>query len=425
MTEAGDIGIGSVDSSGKSERKNAHSGNTSCEELCGEVIAADVQSCSSSMDVAHDASPKNAGKTTDFTVPTKHDANTSSVSCQTDLIWHSQYEREPNECLSDDVASDDDADFIPSEESTSQSCSDDESAFDIASLQRIRSLCKRHSRRYIGVPEDSLFVVDMLAERVASTRKQISKLEPRDVVLLILMKIRLHRQFSFLADDFGIHRTYAGRLFTEYVGVVAQALGDLIVWPDAEVIKKHVPLAFKARFSNVTCIIDCLEIEIEKPESAVKQAQTWSSYKSANTIKYLISILPNGLINFVSQGYGGRITDMNIVRRSGFLEHLCPGMVVMADRGFKGIGPILADVGCRLVRPSSVNKGCTPSKQEVRSSKQVASLRIHVERAIRRVREFAMLKPHAVIGTQLIGLADDCMTAACGLINLQPPLTKV
>ena len=140
-------------------------------------------------------------------------------------------------------------------------------------------------KRYLGVPADAMSVLRILAEeRIAPTFKS-SKLQPFDVVLLVLMKIKQDRQFEFLADDFGIDRSYAGRLFAKYVDPIAQALKDFIVWPADELIAQNVPLVFKARFSDVTCIIDCMEIEIEKPSAPVKQAQTWSSYKSANTLK--------------------------------------------------------------------------------------------------------------------------------------------
>ena len=97
----------------------------------------------------------------------------------------------------------------------------------------------------------------------------------------------------------------------------------------------------------------------------------------------------------------------------------------MADRGFKGIESLLSEAGCTLIRPKSVQGGVVHEASDVKFSKQVASLRIHVERAIRRVREFEMLQPHACINSRLVPLTDACMTIACGLVNLQSRLIKV
>lgn len=66
----------------------------------------------------------------------------------------------------------------------------------------------------------------------------------------------------------------------------------------------------------------------------------------------------------------------------------------MADRGFKHLEQCLKKAGITLVRPPSVETGVKMSKTEAKFTKQIASLRIHIERVIRRLREFRMLKPH-------------------------------
>lgn len=197
-----------------------------------------------------------------------------------------------------------------------------------------------------------------------------------------------------------------------------------IVLLNKEMIKQKLPMAFRHKYNKVTCIIDCLEIEIQKPSKALNQALSWSDYKKANTIKYLISCTPNGLINYISSGYGGRITDTCIVETSDFSKCLQPNMWVMADRGFKHVDVYLRKMGVLLVRPPSVASGSKLSKAEAKETKQIASLRIHVERVIRRLREFNMLKPHACLNLSLVKVLDDVITIACGLINIQDSLIK-
>lgn len=63
----------------------------------------------------------------------------------------------------------------------------------------------------------------------------------------------------------------------------------------------------------------------------------------------------------------------------------------MADRGFKGVEKELNNINCILIRlPSAVNDKQMTEK-EVSETKKKACLRIHVERTIRRVREFKIL----------------------------------
>ncbi|KAH9628608.1 hypothetical protein HF086_010342 [Spodoptera exigua] len=175
---------------------------------------------------------------------------------------------------------------------------------------------------------------------------------------------------------------------------------------------------------NVSCIIDCLEIDIQKPSKALYQALTWSDYKKGNTVKYLISCTPNGLVNYVSQGFGGRTSDVTIVENCSFLNGLQPGTIILADRGFKHLEPLLQAKGMKLLRPPSVRAGAKLTKSEVKQTKIIASLRIHIERVIRRLREFHMLKQHSVINTNICRVLDHIIIIACALINLQDSLIK-
>lgn len=83
-----------------------------------------------------------------------------------------------------------------------------------------------------------------------------------------------------------------------------------------------MPLQFRARHNNVQSIIDCFEVEIDKPADAVKQAITWSQYRGCNTVKFLISATPNGFVNYISEVFGGRASDKEIVEKSGYLDIL-------------------------------------------------------------------------------------------------------
>ncbi len=116
----------------------------------------------------------------------------------------------------------------------------------------------------------------------------------------------------------------------------------------------------------------------------------------------MISSTPNGLVNYISPGFGGRVTDTCLVETCDFLQSLTRGMCVMADRGFKHVEQYLNRAGVHLVRPPSVATGTKLTKTKARQTKQIASLRIHIERVIRRLRQFYMLKPHACVNKNFI-----------------------
>ncbi|XP_046392029.1 uncharacterized protein LOC124160260 [Ischnura elegans] len=269
---------------------------------------------------------------------------------------------------------------------------------------------KAYPRLYIGLPVDSYTVIEKLCE--------FTKCKEGEIVLT-LKKIRLNEQFEVLGHDFGISKSQASRIFAKILPLIYSYLRGLIIWPSSFDIKMNLPIPFRARYAKVESIIDCFEVEIEKPSNPLSQALTWSEYKKCNTLKYLVSCTPDGLVNFVSKGYGGRASDAAIVEDCGFLEVLPSGVSVMADRGFKHIDGLLTKKGCQLVRPPSVASGEVLNSMQVRETKQIAALRIHVERVISRLREFRYLVPHACISHNAISKTDMVVAVTCGIINCQ------
>lgn len=285
----------------------------------------------------------------------------------------------------------------------------------LQSLKNTMRLITKKPLMYVGIPKECFFLIQLLHNH---TNIKIEH------ILLCLKKIRLNSTFSELEDNFGISLSYASKLFLANIPIISSFLRSFIVNLDKKLIKKNLPIAFRHNYHNVSCIIDCLEIDIQKPSKALHQALTWSEYKKGNTVKYLISCTPNGLVNYVSQGFGGRASDITIVENCNFLDTLPQGTCILADRGFKHLEKILHDRGMKLLRPPSVNAGAKLSKTEVRQTKIIASLRIHIERVIRRLREFYMLKQHSVINTNILRVLDHVIIIACALINLQDSLIK-
>ena len=102
------------------------------------------------------------------------------------------------------------------------------------------------------------------------------------------------------------------------------------------------------------------------------------------TLKGLVGIAPSGGITFCSQLYTGSISDREIVLRSGFLSNsFDDGDAVMADKGFQ-IQDILPLVwGSEY--PTLFGSDAQMSAEDVVRTQQIASLRIHVERAINKI----------------------------------------
>ena len=55
---------------------------------------------------------------------------------------------------------------------------------------------------------------------------------------------------------------------------------------------------FKSKFPNTRIIIDCYEVECQRPSSLLNSSTTYSQYKSRNTWKFLVACTPSGLVSF-------------------------------------------------------------------------------------------------------------------------------
>ena len=131
--------------------------------------------------------------------------------------------------------------------------------------------------------------------------------------------------------------------------------------------------------------------------------------------------MPNGAIFFISLVYVGAISDVELTRLSGFLDVLQGkrGVSVMADRGFN-IKDLLKDIGVELNIPPFMEGRQQLPPQEIETGRRIASLRIHVERAIGRMKHYSILK--STIPISLTRLTNQIISICAFLTNFQPVL---
>jgi len=140
------------------------------------------------------------------------------------------------------------------------------------------------------------------------------KLSFLDRFLMTAMKLRLNLQFETLADMFKSSKTTLQRIFWKWVNILYVKLAFLIKWPDHDASAKTLPHVFRQYFPRLTGIIDCTEIFIERPRSLKARAEVCSNYKRHSTAKVLIACTPQGAVSFVSKVWGGRVSDVDLVR---------------------------------------------------------------------------------------------------------------
>lgn len=277
------------------------------------------------------------------------------------------------------------------------------------------------TKQYTGLPNHQSFLwlvdycqYDMSHFRAITTGSQI---------LLILMKLRLNILNSDLAIRFGISTGVVSDVLNKGLPVLARKLAFLINWPDKEHVQRTMPKIFRtSQYSSARVIIDCAEIFIERPGNLTARAMTWSNYKHHNTIKILVGISPTGSVTFVSRAFGGRTSDKVITQRSGFLDLIEHGDLVLADRGFL-ISEDLAARNSSLLIPAFTRGQKQLSQRDVEKTRKLAHVRIHVERAIERIKNFKILC--TTMSMNLVPHVDNIVTICSAICNLQPRLVNI
>ncbi|XP_020907314.1 uncharacterized protein LOC110245376 [Exaiptasia diaphana] len=213
---------------------------------------------------------------------------------------------------------------------------------------------------------------------------------------LVLVRNLRGTDIRMIADLFVTHLSIASNAYNTWNLFLDKELKFLRRFPSVKQVKKNLPKSMKTKngkpkeiIKDVQVIIDCVDFRCEAPSLPAAQKQLYSAYYNDNTYKLLIGCTPNGCISYSSTLWSGSISDKEIVKKSGFIECLSPGDVVMADKGFVIRGD-LALKGCKLQIPPKL-KGKTLKPRASTKARRVSNTRIHIERAIRRLETYRIL----------------------------------
>ena len=156
---------------------------------------------------------------------------------------------------------------------------------------------------------------------------------------------------------------------------------EINLWPPKPLVESYMPQVFRDLYPSTRIIIDATEIFVETPSLTELQQMTYSTYKNPNTHKCLIGISPRGAVTFISKLFPGSITDRQLTEKSRLLQRLERGDSVMADRGFD-IQDDLTPIGVKANIPPFLKGKQQLDAGEMVETRRIASLRIHVERAM-------------------------------------------
>ena len=255
----------------------------------------------------------------------------------------------------------------------------------------------------------------------AGNRGAKAKLTLEEEFFMVLTRLRCGLTLADLALRNNLCESTVGRIFTTWINLLYFHLKELCQMPDyCDDLGKAEQFS---NFPDLKVIVDCTEIFTQRPSLLKANKEICSNYKSHTTFKFLVAINACAAIVYVSRGCRGRTSDKYITANSvDFIATLKEGDEVMADRGFD-ISDVLGDRGVKVTIPNFKGQGRSQLKErEGKRSEKIAEARIHVERAIQRIKTYRILDSE--VRLSMAHLAEQIFIVCAYLVNFQTPILK-
>jgi len=259
-------------------------------------------------------------------------------------------------------------------------------------------------------------------EDLLTKKGRARSLRAIDEFFMVMCRLRQGFPEDHLAQLFNVSASTVSRIIITWVNFMFFKFGQINIWPSRKVIDTTMLESFKGKYKSTRVIIDCTEVRCQMPSSLQLNGELFSSYKNHTTLKGLVGISPGGAVTFISQLYTGSISDQEIVRRSGFLDLPFDNKdSIMADKGFT-IQELLP-LGVSLNLPPFLGASSQMAAEDVVETQEIASLRIHVERAINKIKNFHIWD--RVVPLHQIGIVNQMWAVCAFCCNVQPNIISM
>ena len=204
------------------------------------------------------------------------------------------------------------------------------------------------------------------------------------------MKLKQNLTYAFLSILFlTVTERYCTDIVCNMIDILSEVLKRAFPFPFSDEILRNMPHCFE-NYSDTRFILDCTEIDTQRPKKLYCQITTYSHYKSRHTLKFMTLVTPGGMISFVCKAYGGRASDKSIFEQSGLLTHLVRGTSIMIDKGFL-IDERCSEYHVKLIRPVFLRGTNQFSATDALETADITSARVHVEKLIQTLKVFEIL----------------------------------
>jgi len=229
------------------------------------------------------------------------------------------------------------------------------------------------------------------------------RLSPAQEVLMVLIYLRHNVAHEVVGQLFGVSADTSENLFHELVPLVRELCpADRF---DAEKRwKKTEPSWMPEDVDRV--LIDSFETSVPRPSKEPQQKRLYSGKKKRHTLKTQVVTDTDGEILAIDAGHRGPASDKTIWVESSVREQF-PKASKQADKGYYGAKDVKM--------PNRKPRGGQLTSEHREANKQMASVRVHVEHGIRRVKAFKVVRENYRLAT---GLFPMIASAVVGLVQM-------
>jgi DDE superfamily endonuclease/Helix-turn-helix of DDE superfamily endonuclease len=234
----------------------------------------------------------------------------------------------------------------------------------------------------------------------AGAKRQLS---PAREVLLVLLYLRHNVAHEVVGQLFGVSADTSENLFHEIVPLLREFCPANRFEAEKR-WKRGVPAWTPDAVDRV--LIDTFETPIPRPTGAARQKRVYSGKKKRHTLKTQVATDTQGELLTLDAGHPGPSADKRIYERSTLPEQF-PRAAKQGDLAYVGTAGV--EVPQRKPRGGQLSDG------QRAENRQKASVRVHVEHGIRRLKAFRILREpyrHAM------GLFPMVVATVTGLVHL-------
>jgi hypothetical protein len=143
--------------------------------------------------------------------------------------------------------------------------------------------------------------------------------------MMVLLQFRLGVTFNDVAARFKLEPEKAKDACIRWINGMYDWSKRHLNWLNTKAKTPQASKFTRMYGQGVVSVLDVFEVLIPKPLNDEACLLTWSPLRDHYTIKYLLSVTPQGKVNFLSDGWGGVVTDKQITEECGFLDFLDAG----------------------------------------------------------------------------------------------------